>query len=314
MVAQINDSKPIAGLVSIIMPFFNTRKEFFLEAIEAVQRQTFGHWELMLVDDGSKPPLSNVARRVAAQHADRIKYLEHDGHQNHGISTSRNLGISVARGEYIAFLDADDVWDERQLEEQVEILGQHPSAAMLYGNTTYWHSWKEDTHQSESDIHYELGVRTDQIIQPPRLLRLILQRRALPPCMTCIIVRRCVFDHGELFEDEFRAHFEDQVFFAKVAANYPVYVSSRVWGRYRQNAESVTADDNDPDIARAWRHRYLLWLTDYLKANGLEDSVLSFIPKLEIWMFRNRFRKQVMFFLRPWLGRLRRLFVVFRRE
>ena len=108
-------------LVSIVVIFLDA-EAFIEEAIESVLAQTYRHWELVLVDDGSSDGGSEIARRYAASHADRIRYIEHDRHQNRGMSASRNAGIREARGEYIAFLDADDVWFAEKLEHQVAIL------------------------------------------------------------------------------------------------------------------------------------------------------------------------------------------------
>ena len=143
-----------AGLVSIVMPFFNTREAFLVEAVDSIRNQTYENWELLLIDDGSDAALSKIAKGVARGQPDRIRYLEHDQHRNLGISASRNRGILAARGEYIAFLDADDVWDAHQLEEQVELLLLRPEAAMLYGNTIYWRSWESRPDESKRDICY----------------------------------------------------------------------------------------------------------------------------------------------------------------
>src|SRR5262245_21147944 len=96
-------------LVSVIISFLNAER-FIQEAIESVFAQGYEHWELLLVDDGSTDESTAIARRYTAQHPERVRYLEHAGHQNRGLSASRNLGIRHAQGEYIAFLDADDVW------------------------------------------------------------------------------------------------------------------------------------------------------------------------------------------------------------
>src|SRR5262249_40463181 len=100
------ESKP---LVSVIMIFLNA-EPFIEEAIDSVLQQTYADWELLLVDDGSSDASTQIARRFAAGLPGRVRYLEHDQHVNLGKSASRNLGISEARGEFIAFLDADDVW------------------------------------------------------------------------------------------------------------------------------------------------------------------------------------------------------------
>jgi glycosyltransferase involved in cell wall biosynthesis len=70
-----------------------------------------------------------------------VRYLEHEGHQNLGMSASRNLGIRHAQGEYLAILDADDVWLLHILEEQVAVLESHPEAAIVYGSLYWWYSW-----------------------------------------------------------------------------------------------------------------------------------------------------------------------------
>ena len=70
----------------------------------------FDDWELILVDDGSTDASTAMAKAWAASDPARIRYIEHDGHENLGMSASRNLGVAVARGRYVAFLDCDDVW------------------------------------------------------------------------------------------------------------------------------------------------------------------------------------------------------------
>src|SRR5438105_1562536 len=99
-------SKP---LVSAITIFLNEEK-FLQEAIASVFAQTYDNWELLLVDDGSTDASTEIALRYAKQYPEKVRYVEHRGHQNRGMSAARNLGIRNAKGQYIAFLDADDVW------------------------------------------------------------------------------------------------------------------------------------------------------------------------------------------------------------
>src|ERR687886_2833620 len=114
-------------LVSNIVIFLDAGR-FIQEAIESVFAQTHGTWELLLVDDGSTDDSTQIARRYAARCPEKVRYLEHPGHQNRGKEISRNLGISHAEGEYIAFLDADDVRLPHALEQQVAILNSYPEA------------------------------------------------------------------------------------------------------------------------------------------------------------------------------------------
>src|SRR5215212_3401935 len=130
-------SKP---LVSAIVAFSDAER-FIEEAIESVFAQTYDNWELLLVDDGSTDGSTRIALGYAERYPSKVRYLEHPGHQNRGTGASRNLGIEHAKGEYVAFLDADDVWLEHKLGQQVAVLNSHPEAGMLYGATHYWYTW-----------------------------------------------------------------------------------------------------------------------------------------------------------------------------
>ena len=153
-----------APLVSVVMPFLDGIR-FLPEAIDSVVTQTYPEWELLLVDDGSTDGSSALARDYARGRPDRIRYLEHAGHANRGKSTSRNLGIAEARGELLAFLDADDIFLPDKLARQVDLLHQHADAVMVYGNTEYWVSWNPDRPVLQRDRLGRLG-RGDRLRLP----------------------------------------------------------------------------------------------------------------------------------------------------
>ena len=100
----------------------------------------------------------------------KVRYLEHDGHRNRGASAARNLGISNAKGKYIAFLDADDVWLPQKLDHQVEILNSQPEAAMICGATQWWYSWTGNPEDIKRDHIRRLSVPADTLVMPPKLL------------------------------------------------------------------------------------------------------------------------------------------------
>src|SRR5919109_771721 len=118
--------------VSVVV-IFKDAEDFLAEAIESVCAQTFPAWELLLVDDGSTDASTAIARGHAEQDSGRVRYFEHPGHVNLGMSATRNLGVSRARGELVTFLDADDVLVPTALEEAVAILRAHPRVGMVYG-------------------------------------------------------------------------------------------------------------------------------------------------------------------------------------
>ncbi len=282
VVAAINEISTVPGLVSIIMPFLNTPENVLLEAIESVQTQTYEHWELILIDDGSRREISEVARKFADDHPSKIQYVDHDEHRNLGLSTSRNLGLTLAKGEYIAFLDSDDVWVDNKLQEQIELLERHPEAGMLYGNSLYWYGWTGNSADAKRDFQPRLGLRTPQLVEPPQILKLSLQGRITAPCPTSIIVRRHVLDDRDWFEDEFRAMYEDQVFYAKIWTHHSVYVVDQCWDKYRQHPESMTAGSDKSLRDRTSRLKYLRWLSVYLTESNLRGTPVWHALTLEL--------------------------------
>jgi glycosyltransferase involved in cell wall biosynthesis len=252
-------SKP---LVSVIVIFFNA-EAFIQEAIESVFAQTYEHWELLLVDDGSTDKSRSIAERYAEQYPDKVRCLEHEGHQNRGMSVSRNLGIAHAKGEYIAFLDADDVWLTNKLEPQVALLGSQPAAGMVYGPTEWWYSWTGNPHDRQRDYIHDLGVQPNTLHQPPALLTRFLSVPEVSPCTCSALVRRKIVDQLGGFEERFRGLYEDQAFFAKICLSAPVFVTSHCSARYRQHANSNCSTTQTQHSSA--RFAFLQWLADYTR-------------------------------------------------
>jgi glycosyltransferase involved in cell wall biosynthesis len=272
-------------LVSAIIIFLNAQ-EFIQEAIESVFRQTYQHWELLLVDDGSTDASTEIARRNAAENPGQVRYLEHPGHQNRGMGASRNLGICHAQGEYIAFLDADDVWLPNKLAEQVSTLDSQPEAGMLYGNTLYWYSWTQEPEDMQRDFVPRPGVASDAVIQPPRLLALFLGGKAAVPCPCSILVRRWAANSIGGFDETFVAVnnlYEDQAFYAKLCLRFPVYVSGACWDRYRQHPGASMAVAQKAGQLIAARRFFLSWLQGYLEQQSEKNAEVWQSLQRELW-------------------------------
>lgn len=264
------------SFVSVITIFLNAEK-FIQESIESVIAQSYDYWELLLIDDGSTDGSTNIAKHFAKQYSDKIFYLEHEGHQNRGMSATRNLGIHCAKGDYIGILDSDDVWIPHKLEEQVAILDTHPDVAMVYGRSQFWFSW-ENKSQTSEDFLSDIGVRPNTVIYPPIMLSRFF--KSCPyPCS--VLVRRDAALELNSFEEAFRGMYEDQVFFAKVFANKAVFISDKCWDKYRQHSESCCAvaietgqfHPEDPSPATLI---FLTWLKSYL--------IQQQIKSLQVWL------------------------------
>src|SRR5438128_4158872 len=172
-----------APRVSVVV-IYRDAESFLDEAIASVFAQTFADWELLLIDDGSVDGGPFLAANWASQHPQRVHCLAHPGRVNRGMSASRNLGVRHARGEYVALLDADDVWLPDKLTEQVAQLEAWPDAAMVYGPTEWWYSWTGLAADADRDYVSPLGVPADTLLEPPTLLIHLLRNQDRSPC-TC---------------------------------------------------------------------------------------------------------------------------------
>jgi glycosyltransferase involved in cell wall biosynthesis len=273
-------------LVSVVMIFLD-EEVFLAEAIESVFAQTYGNWELLLVDDGSTDGSYDIACRWAARAPERVRILGHQNHENRGMSASRNVGIGNARGEYITFLDGDDVWLPGKLEEQLQILHSRPDAAMLYGNTRYWYSWTGHPDDTRRDYVPNLGVPSGDVIEPPVLLRLLLQKKAAVPCMSSVMVRRQIALQFGGFEERFRGLFEDQVFYAKVCVAASVIVSDGCWDLYRQHPASTCATAKRTGETRSGYLTFLTWLAQFLTDREIHDRMIWRALRYETWRARH---------------------------
>lgn len=114
-------------LVSIVVPVYNAEK-FLKDTIESVLAQTYENWELLLVNDCSSDKSKEIARKYLSEN---VKWI--DMASNSGAALTRNKGIELANGEYICFLDADDLWDKEKLEKQVKFMNEKDCAFSFTG-------------------------------------------------------------------------------------------------------------------------------------------------------------------------------------
>lgn len=106
------------NLVSIITPMYNSEK--FIEAtIKSVIGQTYKNWEMIIVDDCSTDNSINIVKPYV-ENDSRIKYIRSES--NKGVSNARNIALREAQGQFIAFLDSDDIWNEYKLEKQIDFM------------------------------------------------------------------------------------------------------------------------------------------------------------------------------------------------
>jgi glycosyltransferase involved in cell wall biosynthesis len=300
-------------LVSTVMIFLNEEK-FIREAIESVFAQTYENWELLLVDDGSTDGSTEIAMRHAEQWPEKVRYLEHQGHRNRGMSASRNLGIRHAQGNYIAILDADDVWLPHKLEQQVSILNSQPEAAMLCGATQWWYSWTGNPEDARRDHIRGIGVQPDTLVMPPELLTLFLRNVINVPCPCSVLLRREIIEATRGFEEGIRDPYDDQAFYAKVCLKAPVFVSGDCLDRYRQHADSycsVAKRTGELHLARIF---YLNWLEAYLSAEGIKNPKVWKALRKKQWPYRHPILSHLLEHIRRNISRTKSLLKIIARR
>lgn len=291
-------------LVSVIIIFLNEER-FLQEAIDSVFAQTYAHWELLLVDDGSTDDSPTIAQACAAAHPNRVRYLTHPQRANRGMSASRALGVYSARGAYLSYIDGDDVWLPNKLTEQVAILDKLPDVDMTFGPLQMWHSWTGNP----EDVDYLNGVSEDghfpfanQVVDPPRMLNLFLRDERYMP--SGFLVRTAVMQTRATYEPQFVNAYSDGVALVKLCLESKVFVSDRCHYRYRKHEASFTYQSWLHDWGADEQKLYWEWVEQYLASVGAENSGAMKIVRKGLQRFRRPRQFKARRQLRRWTKRI----------
>jgi len=248
--------------VTAVVIFLNAA-DYLAEAVDSALAQTFQDFEIILVDDGSSDGSTELAQEFAREHPTKVRYLDHPGHVNRGMSASRNAGAAAGGGDLIAFLDADDVWEPCKLAEQVGLFDAHPEADLVAGAVLEWRSW-----QGGSDRRVSTGPVHDLALERGEATTAVYPLgRAQGPCPSNFMVRTALFDAVGGFEETFRGPmqmYEDQAFLSKAYLGGRPYFCDRLWAKYRIHDQSCMAMYKS-DHYDETRRRFLQWLRGYLK-------------------------------------------------
>ncbi len=272
-----NISSPELPIVSVIVPFLND-SQWLIEALESVISQSYPAWEAIVIDDGSEPQHSNIAKEFCLHYADKIKYMEHENHINRGVTISRNVGVAKSSGIYLAFLDADDKWFCDKLKNQVELFLKFPAAQMICEASQFWYSWNDP---AAKDAIKQVGISPDKLYLPKSLTKhLYPLGEGAPPCPSGIIIRRSAFERSGGFEPAFSGMYtlyEDQAFLAKIYLNEAIFISGIANNLYRKRDGSMSSAVNDIFIYETVRKFFLHWLQLYLATENIKDEGIDFL-------------------------------------
>jgi len=233
--------------VSVIIPAYNAAATI-AATVESVLAQTFFDFEIICVDDGSIDRTKAILAGYSAKYSDRLRLVDQP---NNGPAAARNHGARLSSGEYLAFLDADDIWMPNFLERTVAALDSDPSLALVYCNASLADSEGVDLGAAL------IGKGVDHA---PSLHELLTQLWPIMP--SAALVRRIAYDHGHGYRDELRGasfRFEDVDF----------------WIRMREQGPFKFIPEELIVWRFAWFPRELKKLPDYSKALHVFEAYLQ---------------------------------------
>lgn len=215
--------------VSVIIPVYN-HYEYLVESIRSVRAQTYPDWELLVVDDGTWCGASEI-RQICGQEGARLIAQE-----NRGPSGARNTGIRATQGEYVAFLDADDIFLPEKLCRQASYLDSHPEIGVVYSDGFLF---RYSGATMERRPLLDSGYLDANLGGPHTNAKHLALRNALP-IHAALVRRDCLEDVG-LFDESVQA-FEDWDLWYRLGTRYSfAYLAGCVAG-YRVTGQNISAD------------------------------------------------------------------------
>lgn len=273
-------------LISVVIPFLDPPAEFFREAVHSVAAQDYEALELLLVNDGSDTPSVELAKSLARQIDRPAAVIQHADGRNHGLSATRNHGARAAKGDLLAFLDADDVWAPEKLREQAEVLRENSRVAMVFGPTRYWFRWHAAA--TEDDFIVDRGIDRVTELPPPSFVTQFLRGRIIVPSASNTLIRRDAYLDCGGFEESFRDVYEDQAFLIKLGLRHSVIAVPKCWDRYRQHPGSMMARANAAGEEDHARRAFLAWVRRYLLERGIDAPEVWEAVNKEMWLAEKR--------------------------
>jgi GT2 family glycosyltransferase len=230
--------------VSVVIPAYNACQTL-ADALDSVAAQDFPALEAVVADDASSDGTADLARRWAsAQRGCTIQVLQRG--TNGGPAAARNCGIAAARGEWVAFLDADDVWLPWKLRSQLELVGQHPHAVAFCGGM-------ELVRCDGASRTRAVAEAAGKPVAAPgsRLISLEVLSTYNPVVTSTVLVRKDALAAVGGFDEQFRGP-EDYDLWLRLAARQPLVMINTPLVRYRTRADGLSLNDRTflPQVLR----------------------------------------------------------------
>jgi glycosyltransferase involved in cell wall biosynthesis len=238
--SDLTNKKP---LVSVIIPTYN-HAHYLCEAVDSVLSQDYDDYEIIVVDDGS----TDNTGQVLASYGSKVRCIYQ---RNQGLATARNTGIKAARGEYIALLDADDLYKPDYISTLTSIMSSNPHAHAIHCASRF-------VDKNNKTLPQTAG----RIVTPDTLYPTLLHGNFIPPL--CMFVSSKCYKNLGYFDTNLPV-VEDWDLWLRLAREYCVISTSKILARYRVVHNSMSTNIE----------RMLKYKLDVLEKNfgkGLEDK------------------------------------------
>lgn len=212
--------------VDVIIPAYNAA-HFLPSAIESVMAQTFPDWRILLVDDGSRDNTAEIIAPYQQRLGDKLKYIHQE---NAGLPAARNTAIRHSTADFLALLDADDVWLPQRLELSLEKFKDRPDVGLVYGFNA-----RIDPAGKVIDTFAKRNRHAEGWVAP------YIYMRTLDLNCPTVTFRRSSVEEVGLFDETMRAT-EDRDLWVRIALRYKVALVPEVIAHYRVSPNAMTTD------------------------------------------------------------------------
>lgn len=214
-----------APTVSVIVPAFNV-EQYLADAVRSAVRQTYTDLEVVITDDGSTDATWAIARDLAWRHPGKVLATRTE---NGGPSKARNAAIAIARGQFFALLDSDDIWEPEFLARQMAVFAKHPEADLVSGNGRFL-----------GGARHGLTVRPCPDARPPITLETIITDEEAVFVMT--VFRRSVHEKVGGFDESLRGNEDFDYWMRAALAGFRFVRNDEPLAWYRRRDDSLSAD------------------------------------------------------------------------
>jgi len=211
--------------VSVVIPTFN-RRDLIGETIGSVLGQTFGNLEILVIDDGSTDDTKRIVDSIGDPRI-RYFYQDHSGKP----AVPRNKGIKNARGEYIAFLDSDDLWLPDKLERQVGFLDKDPEIGLIYGqHLPFGNCIQKAT---------PLPIPSSSTAKSGIIFKSLFLSWNFIPCLEAVVRHKIIEEVGGFDEEPALKAVEDFDLWLRIARIFRIQFIPEVMSKYRFHKDQI---------------------------------------------------------------------------